>query len=292
MPTNTLTTINGPLPPIASLDSTETDTSAALMAGAALTYPHTLSEDEDAVRVFVVPDGYRVTTIDPHEHTDTPGKFRPLDLHTYDAQSFNDACREYHTADRYRVFIDPVNFGVVAILNDDDAGNNVPGWGTRRVTLNLTHTPEWVDWTTKDGGLSAQETFVEFIEDHMGQIAEPAAADLYEIAQSLQATTSATFRSAVRLQSGTRQFHYSEDVNATAGQSGEIDIPETFVLGLAPWVGCDPVPVQARLRFRVGQSGLALGFRLVGLDVVLRDAFEGLVAPIREAAEFCVNGTP
>jgi hypothetical protein len=57
-------------------------------------------------------------------------------------------------------------------------------------------------------------------------------------------------------------------------------------------VGCDTVPVQARLRFRVGASGLALGFRLIGVQQILTDAFTDLVQPIRDDTENCftVNG--
>lgn len=267
-----------------------TDVADALAAGQALAGPHTL-EDGSNVRVFTIPDGHHLETVDPADYTDTPSTFRQRSINAFDAESFIDAIHAFRTATP-RVFIDPVQFTAVAILNDDEPADDVPGRGNRAVRLTLTHTPEWTSWTERDGALADQESFVEFIEDHMPQIASPPAADLYEIAQSLQATTSATFRSAVRLQSGTRQFHYSEDVAAVAGQSGDIEIPETFLLGLSPWVGCETVPVTARLRFRIGTGGLMLGYRLVGVEQVLTAAFTNLTQPIRDTMEFCVNGTP
>jgi uncharacterized protein YfdQ (DUF2303 family) len=160
--------------------------------------------------------------------------------------------------------------------------------------LELVHTPEWERWANRDGKVMTQQAFAEHIEDCLGDIRNPTAADMLEVAQSLEARTDVAFRSGVRLANGQRQFTWVENTEAKAG-GGTLEVPAEFELGLVPWIGRAQIPfkVMARLRYRVSPDGLMLGYKLVDTERILRKAFaEDIVAPIAGADITIVEGRP
>lgn len=166
----------------------------------------------------------------------------------------------------------PVTQGkIIAVINDNA---DQPGWGDFRAELTLTETPEWKHWISANGKDMNQEDFANHIEDGMDEIIEPPAADLLEMAQSIHATNDVRFKSQRRLASGEVQFEYTEEIDATAGTDGKLKIPAEFELAIAPFVGEDPYKVNARLRYRLGQGKLAIGYKLIRPDAVLRDAYQ------------------
>lgn len=172
---------------------------------------------------------------------------------------------------------------VCAVLNDHTPG--VPRWGDHQVTLGLKATRPWNAWVRNDNKLMSQADFAEFVEDSVDDFAQPTAAELLELAQTFHATTKVNFRESNYLQSGERQLVYEETVEAKAGSKGQIVIPKTFTLGLAPWEGCDRYSVTARLRFRINNGGLQLGYKLIGIDEVQRQAFNDVLAEITDMTE-------
>lgn len=230
------------------------------------------------LRAFVLPDNSRVHLVDTEEFEGAPRRPAGRTLTVRDEASLIALCAELGT--RVRVYADPVARVLTAVLNDDVDGST-PGWRDLRVTLGLVHTVEWKRWTDHDGKLLPQREFAEHIEECLSDIVEPVGADMLEIAQTLEATTRANFRSSVRLTDGQRQFLYNEDTSASAGQSGELVIPETFVLALRPWKGRGGrFRVEARLRYRVTDEGLRLGYRLIDIDKILDAAFQEILDEI------------
>jgi uncharacterized protein YfdQ (DUF2303 family) len=195
-----------------------------------------------------------------------------------------------HATPASTVWLDPHARTVVAVLDDHPATaagelpDEVPlgGRGWHRVTLTLEHTPEWNRWVGNDGRLLGQESFAELVEDSITVIAEPPAADLLELAQTLQGTTTATWRSGHRLQDGSIQLRYDEDVQATAGRDGNTVIPHHFTLVLEPFFGEAPVSVEARFRYRLNGGDVKLGYRLDNIERVERNALDVIADRIRE----------
>ena len=107
---------------------------------------------------------------------------------------------------------------------------------------------------------------------------------MLEMAQSFRVTNNASFRSSKRLASGEQQFMYDETVEAKAGRSGELTVPATFVLLLAPFIGEEERQVVAKLRYRMGGGSFQIGYKLFRPDKVVRDALDGVAA--RLAGEF------
>jgi uncharacterized protein YfdQ (DUF2303 family) len=112
---------------------------------------------------------------------------------------------------------------------------------------------------------------------------KPAGADLLELAQTFQATTKVEFRESKQLASGQRQFQYVEETDARGGQRGELTIPKEFELGIAPFEGCDPYRVIARLRYRLRDGKLSIGYVLDNPRDVERQAFRDVVETLSEA---------
>lgn len=196
-----------------------------------------------------------------------------------------------HSDGSTEVYADSERLTVTAVLDANAA--NEPRFGGHRLHLALRETTAWKQWMRMDGQLTDQDTFAEFLEDHLPELLEPSAADMLEIAQSFQANSKVDFQSASRLASGQRQFKFVETVDAKAGQKGQLTVPETFVIGLVPFDGSEGYRLTARLRYRIGQKGLLLGYKLDRPDEVRTTAFADVVKAIGEQIDTAVmNGTP
>lgn len=179
------------------------------------------------------------------------------------------------------IFADIDRASVTAVLNYD-------GWRDHTIKLILTPTPEWTHWRSLDEKLVSQLQFAEHIEDGLSAIVSPPAADLLEIAQSFQATRTVTFESGRRLGNGDVNFVYTEETGTTAGQKGELAVPEIFVLGLSVFKGGQVADIPARLRHRASQEGLRIGYKLDRPNEFLEQAFNSVVTDLAERFEHLV----
>ena len=150
-----------------------------------------------------------------------------------------------------------------------------PNWGDHTATLTLATTPEGRRWTAKSGELMSQEAFAEFIEDNLNDIIRPDAAAILDIAQLLVAKKTVNFKSGKRLANGETKLEYVETIESTGGKTNDtLAIPESFVLGIVPFVGADGVEITARLRYRISDSGkLSFAFILNRPFKVIENAF-------------------
>lgn len=256
--------------------------------------------EDGKVHALIVPAGGGVAVID-RDGDDArrraglnPATTRAATTTVRDAQGLIELVKRWADEESTVVYADPTHTAVTAVLNDD-LNNQALGWRDRRVSLALVHTPEWLAWTTSAGRMWSQQEYAEFIEEHLDDIRTPPAADMLELAQSLEANVGVAFASGVRLSDGQRQFTYREDTNASAGRNGQLTIPETFEIGLALWAGSNATPlvVECRLRYRISGEGLRLGHVLHNQDSIVRSAFESeVVGPIANAGLTVVHGTP
>ncbi|MDJ0460634.1 DUF2303 family protein [Streptomyces sp. H27-C3] len=241
------------------------------------------------VYAFHTPSGVHQVDLTGSEFTGIPTRKRGTTT-VRDAASFSAYFTKHANADS-EIYADAERLTVTAVL-DAHTGTEAR-WSGHRLTLTLRETEAWKQWTGRDGKLMDQETFAEFLEDHLPELLEPSAAEMLEIAQSFQATSKVDFQSASRLNSGQRQFQYVETGTAKAGQKGQLAVPETFVIGLVPFEGSDGYRLTARLRYRIGAAGLQLGYKLERPDEIRRNAFADVVNRIDGDIEQPVmNGSP
>jgi uncharacterized protein YfdQ (DUF2303 family) len=176
-----------------------------------------------------------------------------------------------HRIDGTTLYANPELGTITAIIDDHAAGS--PGHRGHTAQLKLRRTPGCERWLNAHARYLNQEEFAQLIEDGLTEIARPAGAELLEVAQSITATKSASFRSDRRLATGRVQFAWHEELDASAGASGELSIPEIVTLVFEPFYGAKPVQIDARFRYRLAAGKLTLGFWLVRHEEALRDAF-------------------
>lgn len=254
--------------------------------------PTALDPDAELYSV-VVPEGAKHVLVDTEfllaPYRDTPrrkkgqvGLTTPASLVQY---------VNAHKVDGTEIYADWRARKATAVLNDHATAS--AGWGDHRAVLTLQATPEWEAWTAQDGKYMSQTEFAEHIIDTTADVVDPPAADLLEMAETFSATKSVQFKSGNRLKDGQRQLHFVETIDASAGQGGNVTIPDAIKLVLAPFDGADQVEMGARIRYRIDGGNLRIGYVLDRPDLVLRTAFAAVMAGIEEqTAITALWGTP
>ena len=157
-----------------------------------------------------------------------------------------------------------------AIFNDN--AGTAPGWQDHRAVYSCPLAVEWREWTAKNGQAMNQEAFAKFIEDNAPDIVTPPAADMIEIARTLEAKKKVSFASGVRLDNGATEFTYEEDIQGTAAK-GRLQVPQTFTIGVSVMENGPRYAVTARLRYRIADKGaLTLWFDLERPHKIVEDA--------------------
>lgn len=264
----------------------------AQLAGAA-TQPHPIVRGElYAVRND---EGYLIT-VDTEEYAQRPHRKRGT-VTASDAAAFAAYVKKHGLA-QTEVWSNPPTASLVAVINahmgtTGDGVEDYAGWGDHRVQLRLTTTPAWTAWASHDRKLLGQVDFAEHVEDRLIDFVTPDGATMLELAQTFNAKRSVKFESSRRLKSGETQLVYKEDETAAAGRKGDIDIPDTFELALRPYEGCAPYRVPARLRYRIVDGQLRLGYVLERPDEIQRAAFDDIVNAVHAEIDQPIwNGTP
>lgn len=262
------------------------DIAVAVRTAQAAAEPHPLAIDEQYS--VVVPEGARLQIVDLVKYQERPPRLLG-ESKAATVESFVDLVK-LHEGDSTTIWIDLAGTpAIVAVFNDNAAES---GWGDHRVTLALQVTDEWKHWSSRDGVQMDQEAFAEHLEDGVQEIVKPDAATMLEIAQSIHATVNATIRSGKRLDNGSVQVQYDEEIDGSAGQSGELEIPQEFELAIAPFLGEDTYKVMARLRYRINRGKVTLGYRLERPDAIVVDALERIKEKLDGDFERVFMGVP
>lgn len=184
--------------------------------------------------------------------------------------------------------IDEASFiGVIDYHREDEAQ-----WCSHRVSYRCKQTKEWTNWKASSGKKMNQIDFAYFIEENLLEIIEPAGAQMLEIATTLKAKTKLSFTSAKRLSDGQTQFQYVEEMEGSAGQKGNINIPETLKLGMRLFEGGDGYELEAKFRYRISEGNVLMWYDLVRPHKVHQSAVESIYDQIKEQADcdFILHG--
>lgn len=237
-------------------------------------------DHESALLVSKLRIDEKVVVTDLEAHLDAPRRARGT-VAVHDPGDFARYVQRIAPEDTTTVWADIDRGSVTALLDDHDAAGFGAGWRSHTVRLDLQDDPDWVAWTKLDSKLVSQQYFAEFLEQQLHTIVTPAAADIYEVATSLQAKKSVSFRSGFKTKSGDIQFTYDEETKAQAGVKGQLEIPDEFTLRLAPFAYTTPVELTAKLRYRITDGELQIGYKLLRPLEIRRDAFSTIVGEIR-----------
>lgn len=230
--------------------------------------------------VVKTPAGVQKIDLTGDEHRDTPRRKHGIVI-VRDAASFL-AYFGKHASEHAEVYANEDPGWITGILDAHTPHGGPAQWQQHRVVLQLRHSASFTAWQGVSGQMMPQTQFAEFVEDHRADVREPSAADLLELAQTIQGTTKVSWKSSTLLRNGQRQLSYVESIDATAGQRGEMLIPDALQLAIPVYEGADVADaVTARLRIRInGEGALRIGVILDHLDDVIAGAFSGVVEQV------------
>lgn len=249
----------------------------------------TVISDPSKPQVLVVPAASSAEVLELDRFLDEPRRKKGL-YGPADVESFIDYTTTHAVKGHTTVWVDPSQTMVVALINDNAADKG--GWGDHRARLVLNRTPEWRHWLARDGKYLTQEDFAEHLQEGILEIVDPEGAEMLEIAQTLQGSTDVQWKSANRVDNGAVSFKYQENVTASAGAKGELEVPQEMTLGVSPFFGEEPFSVTARIRYRVRAGALTIGYKLERPTDVELNVLQAIVDRLKGEFENVYMGTP
>lgn len=192
-------------------------------------------------------------------------------------QYINDHKEDNHTA----LFFDVESgkcHGIIDYHEQSQSGK--AQFNEHRANLTLVKTESWMDWSRNDGEWKTQEDFAQLIESMMIDIVKPDAADVLEMTKGLEATGKMNFKSAVSLEDGNRELVYENTISAKA--PGSIEIPKSFELGIAPFIGADKKSINARFMYRVRDGEVRMSYKLIRPKQFLIESVEEAAALVEK----------
>lgn len=251
------------------------DVHDALTAGVALAEPRSIGrpKDPDACMPFVVvPKGFEVKSL---AHLFAKPQRRKGATVMLDEASFIRIVNEEKGNGVTRLFGRTVVPGFDAVFNDDSFGDHTAGYACPL-------SREWLTWNGNSKQAKTQVQFAEFVEANRLDITDPATADMMEIAQSIQASSSGNFKSKINRTSGGIEFSFNESTEAGAGADGRIKIPEKFTIAIPVFDQGEKWAIEAFLRYRIEGGHLKLWYELdrpqATLDLAVREVWERIEA--------------
>jgi uncharacterized protein YfdQ (DUF2303 family) len=260
------------------------NTQAAIDAGAALATPRNVP---GFIPFTLVPEGMKTEKLERLLDPERPQRAKA-------APTFDDADSLVAYFNRFKdgasfLFADLDSSTVRAVIDhhDDKRG---PRYHDHRASFTAKHSLEWLTWVGNSGKRMTQEAFAVFIEDNAPDVKVPDAVALYQMALNLEAAGKSEFKSFKRLEDGSVNFVFAEEVNGT---SNGMPFPKQIEVLLRPYLGCAAVSLVAKLRFRNDAGKLSIWFDLLRHEQTKRDAFDAIVETINEqTATVVLKGRP
>jgi uncharacterized protein YfdQ (DUF2303 family) len=260
------------------------DLQLALDAGRQMADPY----DLDAGKVWALRTRHGVSLVDltGDEFRDRPRR-KTGTTSIDDVDSFLAYIDKHGDASFTEVYADTKLHQFVAVLNGHGGADaDQPGWCDHRVIHTAEYHPRFEAWKQRDGRWLAQSEMADFIETSMSGVAVPDAATLLEVVSNFQSHTNVSFKSGIQTQSGQKILNYTESMSASAGTSGQIEIPAQLELGLPVFRASTRRDViAARFQFRVRTGELSMRYVLIDLDDVVASAFKDFTDQVQEWLE-------
>jgi uncharacterized protein YfdQ (DUF2303 family) len=153
-------------------------------------------------------------------------------------------------------------------------------WLDHLVTTQLTFSREFTTWRQKSGSRMSQTDFAEFIDTNVVDIIEPSGSVMLTMAQTLEATRTEVFKSAVRVSSGEHQFTWANTGDAHQNTL----IPERFKIAVRIYQGDeDSIELTAKLYYRIKDGAITFFYQLHRVDEIIEKLWNEKLIKLREA---------
>lgn len=213
---------------------------------------HPVVNDEMAPFV-VVPANYKLESL---EHLADQPRLRRAAPKFTTLDSFLRYVADFKT-DGTRIFADPAALTIRAVFDYHEPGDDGSRWCVHSCLFSPRLSEQWKVWTAIDRQSVPQKQFANFIEDNAPDISTPPAAEMLDIASTLQATMNVNFRKGVRLDNSTEQLTYEETIEARAGRKGDLTVPTQILLFIPIFEGELPRSIDVRLRYAIAEGKLS-----------------------------------
>jgi uncharacterized protein YfdQ (DUF2303 family) len=210
-----------------------------------------------------------------------------------DTESFIAGVNRYVAPARTVLYasLHPASF--VAVLNDHNdkreqsSGHDGANWRDHRVEFLLANSKECKLWHEAQKRDMTQEDFAFFIENNLPDFKNPEGGRMLEIALNFRVKNNLSYRSALKLQDGSVDLQYTEQVEGGAGKSGNAKVPETFTIDIPVWDGLEAKKYvfEVRLRYRVNNGQLAIRYELVRPHKVVEQAFRDVLEQVKKGVK-------
>lgn len=250
----------------------------AIRAGVALA-EHT--RDVGGVRVVTVPDGYALRSLEAiaAEPSAKRGAAKLHDVASFVA--YVNAHKAAGTTIGWTVGASTHELpSVLAVL--DGHGTDAPGWGRHTAALEFKYSRQFNAWHGISGKAHDQATIAEFVEERIGDIAQPSGGELFEMVRAFTVSRNIQYSAAMNLNSGAVDLVY-RNADETAANPSTVRVPEVFTLAIPIFAGDDRVAVSVRFRYRLQDGGkLSITFKLTQIEDVIEAAVLARVAAIEK----------
>jgi uncharacterized protein YfdQ (DUF2303 family) len=172
--------------------------------------------------------------------------------------------------------------GILTAVYNDHHGETA-GWRDDRLTLKLAADEDWTTWHNLSGKYFRQQEFGDKIEELLHTIINPDQAELLEIIDSVRASTSGEFESAIERSNGGQKLVYKQEHSVKAGRTGQLEVPRYVTIELRPWEGHpETYEVEAYFRTQVKDGALGLAIKLKPTRQIVRTAWTTLTTAVIE----------
>lgn len=181
--------------------------------------------------------------------------------------------------------------GVITAVYNDHVGDSA-AWRDDVLGMKLRMDGDWVSWHNLSGKFAPQTEFGDAIEELLHTVVDPDQAELLEIIDSIRASSKGEFESAIVRATDAQRLTYNTEVSATAGRTGQLEVPKTISLELRPWEGHEQTyRVDAWFRLKVDGGQLRLAVKLKPTRQIIRTAWVDLTTKVTDATGKYVYAT-
>src|SRR5438477_10162605 len=138
----------------------------------------------DGAPFMVVPNGHTIQSLEPF--LQSPARKRQkVTLHTL--ESFVRYVNRFKADGQTAIFADQKANTLCAVFDYHEPGPDGARWGDHRATLSPRFGDAFLAWFTKDAHAMPQAVFDDFLEDRAADVGCSSAAEMLDIARTLQA---------------------------------------------------------------------------------------------------------
>lgn len=248
--------------------------------------------DNAAADVLIVPNGLEVKSIKKllDEYRTAPER-RKGTAKLADLESFIAHVKRFADGDSV-LFADPKPEApyLLAVLDYHRIGcAGAPRFGEHRARYEFPLSDEWTKWTEKNDSGMSQTDFAQFVEDRIGDVADPAVAGdtakkliapigcdlaspsrLMDLSRGLSVRVGAKVVNAVSLATGEAQIRFETSHSDESG--APLKIPGAFLIAIPVFRNGALYQLAARLRYRVQSGSVTWQYSLYRVERVFDHA--------------------